>query len=196
MVLKTGGRKKARFDRGPLVVLLAAVVAIVAIVAYVVPFDDVMASVRFSQARSMANDGRFEEALEMYERVIQQNPDHFNAHQDRAVVFRYMGRYEDSVEACRRTLERFPDAAITHCTKGWAYEYLNEYERAIEAHLRAIRLSPHWDYPKWRVVRCFEHLEDEKTRERLLEELGEADPDLVEVAESMLDSEPSPADRP
>jgi TolB-like protein/DNA-binding winged helix-turn-helix (wHTH) protein/Tfp pilus assembly protein PilF len=83
----------------------------------------------------LAQEGRFEEALQLAERALAQDPASVLANRDRAIILFQARRYGECVDQCQRTLELDPHAPIAHFYLGRAYEQLGRGREAIEAYL-------------------------------------------------------------
>lgn len=52
---------------------------------------------------------QYEEALDVYARILEENPENFMAHWHRAFVFEQQGRYKEALAECDTILEKRPD---------------------------------------------------------------------------------------
>ena len=95
-----------------------------------------------SLARAYAAGGRFQEAVGMYERVLQVAPDNHGARLELALVLYHLDRANEAAEQARRVVETAPELALGHYYYGIILaDGLKDYRAGI-AHLEEfIRLA-------------------------------------------------------
>ena len=89
----------------------------------------------------LADDGRFDEALQVADRALAQEPTSVLATRDKALILLLAGRYEESVAMSRRTLELDPYTPEVHGYLGRAYEQLGREQEAVEAYVTPLTFS-------------------------------------------------------
>lgn len=126
-----------------------------ALVAYT-KFQELTAAVlgiaHYSRGSALIQLGQYAGAMEAFDAAIALAPDLYDAYQNRCATFRLMERYQDAVEACQDTIRRYPQVAKSHLSLGWAYELGGRPDEAVDAYLEAVRLAPHWEFPRVRLV--------------------------------------------
>ena len=85
---------------------------------------------------------RFEEALNVFQRSIEVDPDNALAHAGRGVVCEALGRTQDALEAFERAVELDPEDAVAQLHRGTMLNALDRDEEALEAFERAVELDP------------------------------------------------------
>jgi DNA-binding winged helix-turn-helix (wHTH) protein/TolB-like protein/tetratricopeptide (TPR) repeat protein len=90
----------------------------------------------------LTDEGRFDEALSLNERLLTQDPLSTLANRDRAHIFHVSRRYEDAIEQAKKTLELDSSFASAHWALWRSYERLGREQEAIEAYLQLLSLSP------------------------------------------------------
>ena len=89
----------------------------------------------------LADEGRFDEALQVADLSLAQDPTSVLATRDKALILYLAGRYEESVAMSRRTLELDPYTPQVHSYLGRAYEQLGREREAVEAYLTPLTFS-------------------------------------------------------
>jgi tetratricopeptide (TPR) repeat protein len=98
-------------------------------------------------------DGLYDEAMDNFDKALEEAPDHRGALMGRALVFIRTERYQDAVAELdylvgylNRTLE--PDdrtgvgvLAAAYANRGVAYDYLGAYEKALESYVEALNVD-------------------------------------------------------
>jgi Flp pilus assembly protein TadD len=86
--------------------------------------------------------GRFEEALQAYERAVELEPDNADRHHSKGVALERLGRFEAALEACERAVELAPHDSELHNARGVVLVRLRRYSEALTVYDRALRLTP------------------------------------------------------
>jgi len=89
--------------------------------------------------------GKYEEALESFNKVIELKPDFAKAWFNKSVILGKLARYNEALEACDKAIQLSPDFAEAWNNKGAILGELGKYKEALEAINKAIELKP--DYP-------------------------------------------------
>ena len=90
------------------------------------------------------SQGRLEEALEYFDKAIEEDPQFLAAHNNRGRVLNNLRRYEDAAEAFRTAVKIRPDFAEAHNNLGHVYRAMGEMERAGDCFMDAIRIDPEY----------------------------------------------------
>lgn len=101
--------------------------------------------------------GKFQDALQAFDRVLEIDPDHAGAWNGRGICLKELGRYEEAIQCFNRVLATNPDDEETHYNKGEALEKLGKtngelklFEEAIKSFDAVINLNPYhvyaWNY--------------------------------------------------
>ncbi len=102
---------------------------------------------RLAYARVVYRQGRYEDALQELQRVIELSPDNARAYLLMGATYDYLGFPDESLQATLRSLEIEPTRA-GYRDLGITYYFLGDYEKAAEAFERAVELGPqdHWSW--------------------------------------------------
>lgn len=91
----------------------------------------------------------WEKAISLYTKAMEVNPDHIEAHFQRAAIFDILGRIDEAISDYEATLKLRPDYYLAMEYLAKLYEGKGEYPKAIELYSKALPLVPD---PKWRSV--------------------------------------------
>ena len=87
-------------------------------------------------------NGRYEEALAAYDRILEQDPEAVDIHNLQGYLYLSMGEYEKAVQSLQRYAFYAPEQANPHDSLGEAFLYTGRYEDAIGEFVRALEIDP------------------------------------------------------
>jgi tetratricopeptide (TPR) repeat protein len=90
----------------------------------------------------LIESARWEEALKIFQTVINLQPDRDSAWFQRGYALVNLGRYEEAIASYDRNIEIKPDKDEPWYNRGIALGKLGRYEEAIDSYVRAIQLKP------------------------------------------------------
>lgn len=101
--------------------------------------------------------GKFQEAIDCFDRVIEMEPGHYEAWNDKGICLKELGRYEEALQCFDRVLELNPKVTTTLYYKGETLEKLGKqtgdfslFEQAIHYFDRLLEGDPEnvnaWNY--------------------------------------------------
>jgi tetratricopeptide (TPR) repeat protein len=93
----------------------------------------------------LIESARWEEALKIFQKVINLQPDHDSAWFQRGYALDYLGRYEEAIASYDRSLEFKPDKYEAWYNRGIALRILGSYEEAIASYDRSLEFKPDKD---------------------------------------------------
>jgi serine/threonine protein kinase/tetratricopeptide (TPR) repeat protein len=85
---------------------------------------------------------RYEEALAVYERVIQMDPRDARAYSNKGSALRKLKRYKEALEAYERALTIEPKSAFVWISKGKIYYSSKRFDEALVAYNHALAINP------------------------------------------------------
>lgn len=97
---------------------------------------------RYNLGKSLAALEKYDEAVEVLSKLVQEKPDFANAYAILGDAYFGKNRFEESVSAYQNALAIEPKDAITHCNLGIAQHRLNKYEAAIQSFDKAVKIDP------------------------------------------------------
>ncbi|CAD6492283.1 MAG: Tetratricopeptide repeat protein [Candidatus Argoarchaeum ethanivorans] len=80
----------------------------------------------------LANQGRFEEALQYVERAIQIDPNYDVAYLSKISNLRRLHRYDEALQTCNKALTIFPEYTRALYYRGFLYWSMKEFTKAIK----------------------------------------------------------------
>ena len=95
-----------------------------------------------NKGNTLGNLGRYEEALEAYEKATEIKTDDFGAWYNKGNTLVNLGRYEDALEAYEKVTEVKPDFFNAWINKGNTLDTLGRYEDALEAYEKVTEVKP------------------------------------------------------
>jgi protein O-GlcNAc transferase len=107
-----------------------------------------MAAINIQQAFDLALEhhkaGRLQEAQDLYQQILAQQPSHFGAMQLLGVIAYQQGKYESAVDLIRRAISLHPDFPQAQVNLGNALKDMGQLDEAIAAFRQAIALRPNY----------------------------------------------------
>ncbi|UUZ91115.1 tetratricopeptide repeat protein [Paenibacillus sp. P25] len=85
------------------------------------------------RARSLLEEGRFNEAVRMLERIIKKHPDFMAARNNLALAYYYMGHFDKSVDMIRQVLELEPGNLHALCNLAIFYQHFGDRASLAES---------------------------------------------------------------
>jgi protein O-mannosyl-transferase len=86
--------------------------------------------------------GRTQEAIDHYQRALQENPNFFDPHHNLGLVLAENGKFAEAIEQYREALRFLPNNADAHTDLGLALAKNAQFDQAIEEFSQAVRLQP------------------------------------------------------
>ncbi len=130
-----------------------------------------LAQIYFLVAKSLANLGRFPQAIEQYLRSLQLDPNDADVHEGLGVALSTIGRLDDAMQHFMQALEISPDDPEVHNNLGLVYHLRGELPRALAHYRESVRINPHDDQVHYNLGQA---LRMSGRREEALAELREA----------------------
>ena len=96
----------------------------------------------FKQGLSLHQQGNFAQALEIYRKVLELQPVHFDALHLLGVVYLQLNEPKQAIDLIGRAIEINPGLPATHNHRGIALAGLMRCEEAVKSYDKAIALKP------------------------------------------------------
>jgi tetratricopeptide (TPR) repeat protein len=96
----------------------------------------------FKQAQDMASGGRIQDAVRIYEEIVQLDPNSFEALNNLGVIYSHMGDYKRAAGAYEHALAVRPGSFPVLMNLGIVYFKAGDFKRAAEPLTQAVALEP------------------------------------------------------
>jgi tetratricopeptide (TPR) repeat protein len=96
----------------------------------------------FQQALEYQRAGRYREAIELYQRVIQLTPNAEGAYYNMGLAYASLGQLREALEAFRQTINIDPKHYQAYWAAGNLYVANRQYEEAATAYERSLSIKP------------------------------------------------------
>lgn len=95
-----------------------------------------------NRAATLFDQGKFDEARELAESALRENPNCAMAHQVIGLIHVRKGRPYEAIGVLERALSLQPDLVAAHCNLGLAWSQLGELQRGMREYEKALLLQP------------------------------------------------------
>jgi tetratricopeptide (TPR) repeat protein len=119
-------------------------------------FAQMQSSDDFERAQALDAQGRYQDAVEGFTRVIDQTRD-ARAYQGRGVAYEHAGRHDQAIADFTRAIALRPDFAAAYASRGVAYDQKGLYNRAIADYTQAIGLKDATAQTRFNRAAAYEH---------------------------------------
>jgi len=104
----------------------------------------------FHEAETFFEDGAYDRAIALYNRAIEEDPQHIHAMRGRARALLKSERYDQALEQFDIVIGLDPDLGATYANRGIVHDRLGHYETAIADYEKALSLDPELEEgPHW-----------------------------------------------
>lgn len=101
----------------------------------------------FENKNSLSKDYRYiDVAIRMYSKLIEINPNPFEAYLSVSISYAKKGDWEKSLEFCQKAIDFNPNSYEANNQMGLVYYCCDEVKKAIEYYEKALKLNPDKDY--------------------------------------------------
>ena len=131
------------------VLVLGGIIFITLMVCFMVALNIVRETERhMKKGTEFLSQGRFEESLENFEKVLKGNPRRKLAWTGKGLCLLNLGRYEEALTNYEKTLKIYPNYAQAWLGKGMGYEFLGNYDEALGCFDKALGILPEFGLVK------------------------------------------------
>ncbi|MFH2103439.1 MAG: tetratricopeptide repeat protein [Chloroflexota bacterium] len=143
-------RKPINFFRIAVLLLMIGIVVYInqmVIPSIPTPFVDTPTATRepgsyLTEAEALFNDGKFFQAVAVYQEVVRIQPDNPAIHLAMARAQIFAGQYDESLTTTANALLLSPNNSMAHALRAWALTRMGDFLPARESILRALELDP------------------------------------------------------
>ena len=97
----------------------------------------------FQQANFLFSLGQFDQAIQLYSKIINRDPNFDGAYNNRGNAYKDKGEYDKAIADYNMAISLKPDYAEAYNNRGEAYNTRGEYDKAIADYDKAITLNPY-----------------------------------------------------
>jgi len=90
----------------------------------------------------LADQGKFQEAIFHYRKVLQVKPDHYKAHNNMGNAFAKLGKIKEAMNHYKEALRLRPDYAEAHSNLGNVLASQGKFDQAMDHYSQALRSEP------------------------------------------------------
>lgn len=108
---------------------------------YATSKDDDIASL-YAQAQFLRKKQHYDDALKLFNKIIDIFPEWIQAYNDRGIIFCITGYYDEGISDFNKILEVNPQNAVVLNNRGSAYREKGRYEKALFDYAKAIEIDP------------------------------------------------------
>gem|GEM_PF-1921586 len=134
----------------------------------------------YNQGRRLYEQGKYDEAIDIYKKCIEKDPAFDNAYGSLGRVYYELKKYSEAVPLFRKAIELNPSDPFYYNELGVNYARLGQREKAIEVTRKAVELSPGDAACSINLARMLTADKDKKNIEEALDVLNRA---LAKVAD-------------
>ncbi|TFH43780.1 MAG: toll/interleukin-1 receptor domain-containing protein [ANME-2 cluster archaeon] len=93
-------------------------------------------------AGQLLKEGKYSEAIEKFQKVIEIDPNHADAYYGWGIVLLTLGRFEEAIEKFQKVIKIDPNHADAYYSWGGVLLTLGRFEEAIEKFQKVIKIDP------------------------------------------------------
>ena len=135
--------------------------------------------VYLSLAAALVRNGKNVEAIECYQKAIEQQPNLGKAHHDLGDLLQKQGRLEEAISAYEKAIEFEPGFSWSHNNLGDVLRDLERWEEASTAYKKALELNPNFAWSHYNLAEAQQHQEHWQEAEASYRQALELDSSLV-----------------
>ncbi|MCX6674748.1 MAG: tetratricopeptide repeat protein [Methanothrix sp.] len=102
------------------------------------------AEVWFNKGVALTSLGRYDEALQAYDRALEMDSQMVGAWHNKGHALNSLGRYDEALQAYDKAIQIDPKLEMAWSNKGSVLDSLGKYDEAIKAYNVAIKLNPNY----------------------------------------------------
>lgn len=95
------------------------------------------------KAFELKKQGKINESIEEFSKIIQIDQNHFKALFNRAFLFDKLGRYSEALEDYSKVIDLEPSNPISYYNRGITYDHINDLSNSLQDFNKAVSLQPY-----------------------------------------------------
>lgn len=96
---------------------------------------------KFEKARDLLNQGRFEEAKDVFEEILLDDPKNVNVLYNQGMCFTNLGQPEEAIRTLEQCIKYNPDYSNAYVAIGFAYSRMDDLENAKKYFFEALKID-------------------------------------------------------
>lgn len=96
----------------------------------------------FNKALALDKSGKYEEAIELYDKILKTDPDHIKALRKKGIALYFLGKYQEAAEIYDKVLKIDPKDIDVLNNKGIVLSCLGKHQEAIELYDKILEIDP------------------------------------------------------
>lgn len=101
---------------------------------------------RFSQANKYVKEGKYNEAMDIYKKILEKDPNDKVAYMYIASIYNDLKQYETAIEYLKEAMKIDPNYVSVFFNFGNIYHNLKMYEEAVKYYKQTIKLDPNYPF--------------------------------------------------
>ena len=101
----------------------------------------------FNKGFSLGEQGKFDEAIECYDKALENDPQYADAWHNKGFALVEQGSYYEAIKCCNRGLDIDPESAATWNNKGRAFYEQGRFDEAIECYNSGLDIDQEYVHP-------------------------------------------------
>ena len=137
------------------------------------------------RAKEAMDEGRFEEAIDLYEHLVRELPQEPRMRLNLALALHSAGRYREATEQLRAFLKQQPESSPASLLLGLDYMKLDQPDQAVKPLEYAVRAEPNNKQARLELVQAFLALDRPEEAETHLQTLIQLEPNYPEAWQAL-----------
>lgn len=106
------------------------------------PSDPLVGGPLFQEGLSYEKSGQYDQAIEIFSKVIEQQPDFFDGYNHRGSCYAIKKEFEKALQDYQRAIDLKPSEEMLYYNRGLTYSLMGKKQEAMADYNRAIELNP------------------------------------------------------
>ncbi len=102
----------------------------------------------FTKAQRLANEGNFEEAVQVFDQALSLNPNYAGIHLHKALSLSDAGRHEDAVAAISKAIDLQPSSSVYYMFLGRIYYDARRFSDALQAFEQSVAKDERYEFAR------------------------------------------------
>ncbi len=98
----------------------------------------------FDEGRQFEDEGKYDQAIEVYTKTIEMSPELAEAYFNRGLVYKKKNEFDNAMADYNKAVERKPDFAMAYNNIGNIFNKKQEFEKAIKNYSKAVNLDKNY----------------------------------------------------